>query len=61
LQEVLFAIRPGERVTVAGLVADTGILPQTLQTILEALTRAELFEHANGVFTRRRLSRAAII
>ena len=56
LQSVLLAIKPGERITIDALVNDTGLLPRTLQTILDGLTRAELFRRLDdGAFLRCRL------
>ena len=43
LQEVLTNLKPGERVTVGGLSARTGLGTDSVTTVLEALTRAELF------------------
>jgi hypothetical protein len=56
LQDVLLAIKPGEKITIDALVGDTGLQPQTLRTILDGLTRAELFQHLDdGAFLRCRL------
>ena len=56
LQDVLLAIKPGDKITIDALVGDTGLQPQTLRTILDGLTRAELFRRLdNGAFLRCRL------
>jgi hypothetical protein len=56
LQDLLSALKPGDTITIDALAADTGLLPQTVQTILHGLTRAELFLHLeDGAFLRCRL------
>jgi len=56
LHEVLLDIKPGDTVTPGDLVGQTGLSPTMVQTVLEALTRAELFERTeDGVFVRRSL------
>ena len=56
LHEILLNIKPGDIVTPGDLVGQTGLSPAMVQTVLEALTRAELFERADdGVFVRRSL------
>jgi hypothetical protein len=60
LQATLFTIKPGETITVDGLVTETGLLPETIETVLNALTKAELFERKENLFVRRRLLQAAV-
>jgi hypothetical protein len=56
LHEILLNIKPGDTVIPGELVNQTGLSPTMVQTVLEALTRAELFERTeNGVFIRRSL------
>jgi len=56
LHDILLNIKPGDTVTPGDLVGQTGLSPAMVQTVLEALTRAELFERAgDGVFIRRSL------
>lgn len=43
LQDLLGKLRPGETVTVTGVSARTGLGLDSVSTVLEALTRAELF------------------
>ena len=53
LQERLLAIKPGQTITVDGLVAETDLSPEAVKTVLDGLTRAELFEKNQDVFVRR--------
>jgi len=56
LNDILLNIKPGDTITPHGLVAQTGLSPEMVRTVLEALTRAELFERTEtGVFIRRSL------
>jgi hypothetical protein len=56
LHEILLNIKPGDIVIPGDLVDQTGLSPAMVQTVLEALTRAELFERSeDGVFIRRSL------
>jgi hypothetical protein len=56
LHEILLNIKPGDTITPGDLVGQTGLSPAMVQTVLEALTRAELFERTDdGVFVRRSL------
>ena len=56
LHEILLNIKPGDTVTPGDLVHQTGLSPAMVQTVLEALTRAELFERTDdGLFIRRSL------
>lgn len=56
LHQVLIGIKPGDIVSVDALVDDTGLLRETARTVLEALTRAELFERTGrDRFLRRSL------
>ncbi len=43
LQELLTNLKAGETVTVRGISARTGLGLESVSTVLEALTRAELF------------------
>jgi DNA-binding GntR family transcriptional regulator len=56
LHEILLNIKPGDKVIPGDLVGQTGLSPTMVQTVLEALTRAELFERTDdGLFIRRSL------
>jgi len=56
LHDILLNIKPGDMITPDDLVAQTGLSPEMVRTVLEALTRAELFERTEtGVFIRRSL------
>jgi hypothetical protein len=56
LEDTLITIKPGETITVDALATETGLLPETVETVLNALTKVELFERKDGkVFVRRRL------
>jgi hypothetical protein len=43
LQELLTDLRPGQVVTIRGVSDRTGLGPDAVHTVLQALTRAELF------------------
>ena len=59
LEDVLITLKPGETVTVDSLAVETGLLPETVETVLNQLTKVELFEPKDGrVFVRRRLFQA---
>jgi hypothetical protein len=47
LQEYLLDLRPGQVVTVRAVEDRTGLAPDAIVTVLEALTRAELFAHVD--------------
>ncbi len=49
LQELLTNLKPGERVTVCSISARTGLGLDSVSTVLEALTRAELFAQIDQV------------
>jgi DNA-binding GntR family transcriptional regulator len=56
LHDILLNIKPGDTITPEDLVKQTGLSPEMVRTVLEALTRAELFEKSEtGVFVRRSL------
>jgi predicted transcriptional regulator of viral defense system len=56
LNDLLVAIKPGDMITPDNLVGQTGLSPEMVRTVLEALTRAGLFERTEmGVFIRRSL------
>jgi len=60
LEDTLITIKPGERITVDSLAMETGLLPDTVEIVLNALTKVELFERQDGkVFVRRRLFQTA--
>lgn len=60
LEDTLITIKPGETITVDSLAMETGLLPETIETVLNALTKVELFERQDGkVFVRRRLFQTA--
>jgi len=61
LQATLITIKPGDSVRVDTLVAETGLSPETVETVLNTLTKAELFERKEEhVFVRRRLLQAVV-
>jgi DNA-binding GntR family transcriptional regulator len=56
LHDILLNIKPGDEITPNDLVDQTGLSPEMVRTVLEALTRAELFEkNETGVYIRRSL------
>jgi len=56
LNDILLNFKPGDTIAPDDLVAQTGLSPEMVRTVLEALTRAELFERSeNGIFIRRSL------
>ena len=56
LNDILLNIKPGDVIVPDDLVEQTGLSPEMIRTVLEALTRAELFERTeNGIFIRRSL------
>jgi len=56
LNDILLNFKPGDVVTPDDIVTETGLSPEMVRTVLEALTRAELFERTeNGIFIRRSL------
>jgi DNA-binding GntR family transcriptional regulator len=56
LNDLLLGLKPGDSVTPEDLIAATGLSPETVRTVLEALTRAGLFEKTEQhTFIRRRL------
>ena len=56
MNDILLTFKPGDTVMPDDLVTQTGLSPEMVRTVLEALTRAELFEHTDaGVFIRRSL------
>ena len=56
LEDVLTAMKPGETVSIDALVAETGLTLQTITTVLNELTRIELFtRQEEKIFVRRSL------
>ena len=56
LNDILLNFKPGDVVLPGDIVTETGLSPEMVRTVLEALTRAELFERTeNGIFIRRSL------
>jgi DNA-binding GntR family transcriptional regulator len=56
LHDILLNIKPGDTITPNDLVDQTGLSPEMVRTVLEALTRAELFARSEtGVYIRRSL------
>lgn len=56
LHDFLLNIKPGDAITPNDLVGQTGLSPEMVRTVLEALTRAELFGRTEtGVYIRRSL------
>lgn len=57
-QELLTTLKPGQQVTVNSLAARSGLEVESVDTVLQALTRAELFVQVDAVtFVRERLKR----
>ena len=57
-QELLTTLKPGQQVTVNSLAARSGLEVDSVDTVLQALTRAELFVRIDAVtFVRERLKR----
>ena len=55
LQTVLLSLTPNETITVDRVVEETGLSPETVATVLEALEKAGLFERNGTAFVRRSL------
>jgi DNA-binding GntR family transcriptional regulator len=56
LNDIMLNLKPGDTITPDDLVTQTGLSSEMVRTVLEALTRAELFEKTEtGVFVRRSL------
>jgi hypothetical protein len=56
LERTLITARLGDVVTLETLVTETGLTPATIATVMDELTKVELFEQKEGnVFVRRRL------
>jgi hypothetical protein len=56
LEETLLAIKPGETVTVEALAADCGLARETVEEVLAAVIKTELFERKeDGGVARRGL------
>lgn len=43
LEDLLLKLKPGQKVTIPGIAARTGLAVESVDTVLRALTRAELF------------------
>jgi hypothetical protein len=48
----LAAMRPGDGTTVAQAVVETGMSPESVQVVFDALARADLFERHGDCFLR---------
>jgi hypothetical protein len=58
-QDLLTTVKPGQRVTVNGLAARSGVAVESVETVLQALTRAELFLRVDAVtFVRGSLAKS---
>jgi hypothetical protein len=56
LNDILLNVKAGDTIAPDDLVTQTGLSPEMVRTVLEALTRAELFERTEtGIFIRRSL------
>ena len=56
LEETLVGTKPGEAVTLETSVTETGLAKDTISTVMNELTRVELFEQEErNVFVRRSL------
>jgi hypothetical protein len=59
LEQVLTDLRPGQIVTIGGLVARTGLEVESVDTVLRTLTRARLFvQQDQTTFVRESLWKA---
>ena len=47
LQRLLAGLKPGEAVTITGVAARTGLRAESVDTVLQALTRADMFAQKN--------------
>jgi hypothetical protein len=47
LQRLLAGLKPGEAVTINGVAARTGLGADSVDSVLQALTRADMFEQRN--------------
>jgi hypothetical protein len=47
LQRLLAGLKPGEAVTINGVAARTGLRADSVDTVLQALTRADMFAQRN--------------
>jgi hypothetical protein len=58
LQSLLEAMTPGDEIHLAATSRDTGLPQTTCETVLDALTRVDLFTRiSDHTFVRRRISR----
>lgn len=56
LQALLESLTPGDEVHLAAASRETGLLPATCETVLDALTRVDLFTRiSDHTFVRRRM------
>jgi hypothetical protein len=56
LEHLLITLTPGQTVTIGGVAARTGLSVESVDTVLQALTRAELFVQVDRLtFVRERL------
>jgi hypothetical protein len=61
LQDLLFDLKPGQKVTIGSVAARTGLGVESVDTVLQALTRAELFVQLDPTtFLRERLRKLSI-
>ena len=52
-ESILGRVRPGQTVTIGALASRTGLAIESVGTVLQALTRAEIFVHLGGATFRR--------
>jgi hypothetical protein len=56
LEDTLITIKPGETISIEALVTETGLTAKTVETVMAALIKTELFERTpENHFVRRRL------
>jgi hypothetical protein len=55
LQTLLNQLRPGDTITAREMIAATQLEPETVDLMLAALTRAELFQRTGETFVRQAL------
>jgi DNA-binding IclR family transcriptional regulator len=56
LQSLLESLTPGDEIRLAAAARDTGLSPSTCETVLDALTRVDLFTRVGDhTFVRRRM------
>ena len=61
LQVLLVSLKPDQTITIDAVVSETGLSPETANTVLDCLTKAGLFHRRpDDVFVRKSLFRTLI-